>query len=1030
MPRYSNDEIDRIKQEVSIIRLAESYGFDLKKHGNDFITLCPWHNDTSPSLVFTIDNNLWHCLGACNEGGNNIQFVMKVKGISFRHALELLCDGTPDLAAKKEKTKPVKHGTNCQLGSDLDIGLEDAALLQRVVTFYHNTLKKSPEALGYLDKRGLKDAEMIDHFKIGFANRSLCYRLPNNNRQAGAAIRGQLQKIGILRSETGHEAMRGSIVVPVIENGIVTELYGRKILRNLRKGTPAHLYLPGPHKGVFNIEAFKASKEIILAECLIDAMTFWTNGYRNVTASYGTPGFNNDHLTAFKEHGIERVLIAYDNDDAGNKAVPDVVNKLTSLGIECFRIGFPAGMDANEYAVQMMPAADSLGQLIRKAQWLGKGKTPSIVANACKPPQPENKVIMQEELATKQENSLPSLAAEPLVAEPVVPTPLKPATPLPASPQPQPPKDAGDVQEEKHQILFNLGDRCYRVRDLDKNKGNYLKVNIMAQRNELFHVDTIDLRMAKQRQTFIQQAAAELGYAEDVIKRDLGKCYRHLEAMQDKRLELANKKPEMDVKALTEDERKEALSRLKAPDLVQRILQDFNDCGVVGEEENKLVGFLAVISRKQKKPLAVLIQSNSGTGKSAMMDAILDFMPPEDCKHYSAMTGQALFYLGQKDLQAKILAIDEEEGIRQAAYALKLLQSQGYITIASTQKDNVTGELKTQPYRVDGPIMLFMTTTSNEVDEELLNRCLVLIADESRRQTRAIHERQRFDETLEGLWSRRHHKHIIQQQQNMQRLLRPLEVINPYAQYLAFMDEQTRTRRDHMKYLALLRSYALLHQYQRPIKKDERNGEIVEFIEVTLDDIETVNRLAHETLGRSLDEVPPQTRHFLRLLRNMVLDACAKLQLSQIDFRFNRRQIREHTGWRETQTRMHLDRLVELEYVLPHRGRRGQSFEYELLWQGEGEDGRPFILGLADVEKLRQSTGTTASSRGIDESSRSQIGSKAAGSRTGLDDILPDNSDGCKESAEIPKTHITGQKNNTSYRNIIVPAAPTAEGIC
>jgi DNA primase len=113
------------------------------------------------------------------------------------------------------------------------------------------------------------------------------------------------------------------------------------------------------------------------------------------------------------------------------------------------------------------------------------------------------------------------------------------------------------------------------------------------------------------------------------------------------------------------------------------------------------------------------------------------------------MTGQSLYYMGEADLQHKILAIAEEEGASNASYALKLLQSEGELTIASTGKNPTDGRLITQDYRVTGPVMV-MTTTAIELDEELMNRCVVLTVDDGREQTRAIHEKQREAQTIEG----------------------------------------------------------------------------------------------------------------------------------------------------------------------------------------------------------------------------------------------------------------------------------------
>jgi hypothetical protein len=175
---------------------------------------------------------------------------------------------------------------------------------------------------------------------------------------------------------------------------------------------------------------------------------------------------------------------------------------------------------------------------------------------------------------------------------------------------------------------------------------------------------------------------------------------------------------------VSEAEREAALELLKSPDLLTRIADDFAACGIVGERTNALVGYLSAVSRKLDRPLALLIQSTSAAGKSSLLDAVLRFVPEEDRIVYSAMTGQSLFYMGEMNLKHKLLAIAEEEGAHRASYALKLLQSEGELTIASTSKDATTGKLVTEEYHVEGPVMLALTTTAAEIDEELLNRCL------------------------------------------------------------------------------------------------------------------------------------------------------------------------------------------------------------------------------------------------------------------------------------------------------------------
>jgi DNA primase catalytic core len=990
MARIPDEEIDRIKRELSLARLVQSCGIELKGTGDNLLGRCLWHEDGVASLVVTVSKNLWHCMAGCG-GGSVIDWMMRVRGVSFRHAVEIL---RGDVAAA------VASRPRAVLPCSVEASAEDREILSQVMAYYHETLKQSPEALAYLEERGLRSAEVVDHFKLGFANRTLGYRLP------GRAARERLEKLGILR-DSGHEHFNGSLVVPIFgESGEVLGMYGRKITPRLRQGTPLHLYLPGPHRGVFNLPALQASKTVILCEALIDALTFWCAGHRNVTASYGVEGFTADHLAAFKSSGTETALIAYDRDDAGERAAESLAEKLMAEGIECFRIGFPRGMDANEYALKVTPAEKSLGVLIRNASWLGRGpreavegarklyswrrrsaaaleerEAPAVASEAAPQDAPPAAPSVSLDETGGALPTDPSLACAPALSLAALAAKEETARPEPIEPRAvseettaAPAGSDGEAPGDEVAIAFE--DRRYRVRGLAKNLSyDLMRVNLLAGRGEAMHVDTLDLYSARQRASFVKQASLELKVTEELVKRDVGKVLLKLEELEAEQIRRTLEvKPKE--KQLTEQERQPALALLRDPRLLERILSDFEACGVVGERTNKLLGYLAAVSRKLEEPLAVIVQSGSAAGKSALMEAILAFMPEEQRVKYSAMTGQSLFYMGETDLQHKILAIVEEQGAERATYALKLLQSEGELTIASTGKDPATGRLVTQEYRVAGPVMIFLTTTAIEVDEELLNRCLVLTVDEDREQTRAIHRLQRERQTLEGLLARQTRLGVLKVHQDAQRLLKPLLVANPYARHLTFLDDRTRTRRDHVKYLTLIRTIALLHQYQRPVRTVEHRGVAVPYVEVKLEDIAVANQLAHQVLGRSLDELAPQTRRLLMILDRMVGEACAREHVTRKEFLFSRRQLREHTGWSNTQVHVHLSRLVELEYVISHRSTRGQGFSYELVYDGAGKDGTPFLSGLIDVEALAAATTTSipASEAGI----RGQFGPDSA----------------------------------------------------
>ena len=987
MPYVPQDVKERIKREVSIQRLAEARGIKLHRSGKELIGLCPFHDDHNPSLNIDPVKNVWNCKGACGEGGDVFLWVMRAEGVSFHHALELLRkDYVPS-------TGPVvKIATVPKLPPLIDATADDKKLLRTVVDYYHRTLKDAPEAQQYLVKRGLQSGEIIDRFKLGYANRSLCLHLPVWNRAAGEAQRTRLKELGILRNQKpGHEHFNGSLVIPIFNlDGEVVEMYGRKMTPKLRPGTPDHTYLPGPHCGVWNEEALIASKEIILCEALIDALTFWVAGYRNVTASYGVNGFTADHRAAFERHGIERVYIAYDRDEAGDKAAAKLADELMGMGIECFRVQFPKGQDTNEYALKVTPATRSLGVLLTGAAWMGKGPRPAgrapvpvIVAEPTAAAAPIIEPLPTEAKSTAKEKIIeepepmpeptaePGPALAPVASEPM-PEPEKPrerafslavnAVPLEepaARPMPLAVPTEPQVKVDGGEVTVTIGPRVYRVLGLEKCTSRVqMRVNVKVSGKNVrgewcYHGDTLDMELARQRMAFAKQAAHELAAKEETVHREVGQLWTALAELQREQMKkLLEAQP--DEAQMTAEEQAAAMDLLRDPRLLERVLEDFEKCGAVGEETNKKVSYLAAVSRLLAKPLAIVVQSSSSAGKSSLMEAILDFMPEEHRESYTAMTGQALFYMGQKNLKHKILAIAEQQGAEAASYPLKLLQSEGKLNIASTGKDPVSGKHVTHEYTVEGPVMLFLTTTAHEVDEELMNRCLVLAVNEDREQTQAIHQKQREAQTLEGLKARTRRTKIVRLHRNAQRLLKPVDVVIECLKERRFPDTMTRTRRDHMKFIALIQAITLLYQHQREIKTSIVEDVHLEYIEATEADVKLAWELASHVLMRSLDDVQTQTRRLLLVIDKMVSSECERLQIERLDYRFTRATVRQFTGWGDSQLKKHLSRLEDLEYLALHRGVAGQSFVYALNFEMD-ENGRPVLPGLSYGAKRSRS---------------------------------------------------------------------------
>jgi DNA primase catalytic core len=986
MARIPEQEIERLKKEISLVRLAEVRGVSLSRSGDNLLGLCPFHDDREPSLVITPDKNLWHCLGACQTGGSVIDWVMRAEGASFRHAVELLRGGASLERSRRETTAVPKHSLRRKLEPIARADAAGAEVLERVVAHYHATLRESADAKAYLAHRGLSHGEVVEHFRLGFSNRTLGYKLPQSRVKDGAALRTKLMEVGVYRS-SGHEHFTGCLVIPLFDvAGGVVGLYGRRIEKP-NPGMPKHLYLPGPHRGVFNRQGL-GGDEVIVCEALIDALTFWCAGLRNVTSGYGVDGVTDELVEALVASGTKRVMIAFDRDEAGDKGAEKLSVRLSELGIESFRVLFPRNMDANAYARKVSPAEKALELAVRQAVWMRGGKKSKAAPTSTSTTTSEAAVEMTGpsspeidgrlvELGPEENPSLVAEAAERgrVVAAP--PTAAGPPSPAPAAALAAPSK----LEAQGDERVLRFAERRWRVRPAGKSGAGELRANVMVAtegESRRFFVDTLDLYAARQRAVFLKHAAAELEVEDRLLSRELGLLVLELEMERDRAAEASTNAT---TPTMTDEERDEAMALLRDPRLGERLLEDLERAGIVGEETNKLVAYLAATSRKLDEPLAVVIQSSSAAGKSSLMEAVLSLIPEEDRVQYSAMTGQSLFYMGGQDLKHKVLAIVEEEGAERASYALKLLQSEGELTIASTGKEPATGRLVTQTYRVEGPVMIFLTTTAIEVDEELLNRCIVLSVDEGREQTRAIHDRQRRARTLAGQLEAADRKRIRRLYRNAQRLLRPVVVVNPFAEKLRFPDHTTRTRRDHTKYLTLISAVALLHQHQRPLRRTEQRGQVLEYIEATEEDVAVATRLAHAVLGRSLDELPPQTRRLLGEIEAMVTERMAREGLERHEVRFTRREVRERTQWGNTQLKVHMGRLEELEYLLGHRV-RGPLVAYELRYGGEGKDGGRFMIGLEYEEDRSGSNGDrSGANEAWSGSGRPLVGPRSGGGR-------------------------------------------------
>jgi DNA primase catalytic core len=896
-------DLDQLKKDTAILDVLERYGVLAERQGNKFMALCPFHEDKNPSLSVDPLKNVWHCFG-CQKGGSVIDFVMEKEGIPFREAVDRLLTHSGAVVRASALTPPKKATVEVPALSP-----DERRHVADVIEHYHRTLSgEDSRGLDYLRRRHFADPETLRAFKVGYCNGSLKKVLPK------AAV-PPLQKIGLLRKD-GSETFNGFIVIPIFcEDGSLGEVYARRVeetknQEQTTKNGATHLYLPGPHRGVLNAKAAEVYPDgLILTEAAFDALTFHAHGIRNVIPCYGTGGFTPDHLAALTRGGVRKVMIAFDNDQAGEDAAKKLAQ---SLDAECHRVKIPEelGKDINEYVSTMYrngmkpdEITAALKDLVAKAPRFGYRRTRT------------GKLTLADQTETD--------------------------------------------------LVFQNCDLTYRLRGLFENRENSLRVILTATREDAAHTDRFDLYTAKSRASFTYRAANRLELPAAKIEEDLNSLIPTLETLlaegKGKAAEPQGPPP------MSEKDRDEALRLLRSKDLLRRLSADLETVGYVGEDRNKQLAYLIATSRKLDKPLSAIIRSESGAGKSFLMECVAELMPEEDVQYFSRLTPQSLYYMGENELVHKLLIVDERDGSEESEYPIRTLQTRRKLTLAVPMKDASTGKIKTTMLEINGPIAYMESSTQLRINPENLNRCFEIFLDESEEQTRKIYDLQKRAHTPEGWKVDAHRAATVRRHRNAQRLLQPVRVSIPYTGTLRFPASWTRGRRDHQRLLHLIEAVAFLHQAQRE-KKQTDDGEA--FIEATVDDYACAYDLARAAFAQALADMPRNARLVLSHIRAMVRDACERLNVSERDYGFRRRDVREYTKLPDHQIKRSMRVLEELEYVHVRRGGRGGSFIYHLAADPGEKDP---LEGLTTPDELRKSvkSGTKVEQAGCSTSERS-----------------------------------------------------------
>lgn len=866
-----NDEIGRIKREISVFSLAERSGVKLAKIGADeYAGLCIFHKDKTPSLHINPVKNTFHCKG-CGKGGSVIDWIKHEKNCSTHEAIVFL---KSQLSSTSAVFAPPQS-------ERIEVDLfrpELQQALRVVVDYYHRTLKEQQAPIEYLMKRGLRFGELVDDFKIGYADGSLLEKLTPE-------LIPQLLEIGILkRNGKIIERFQGALVFPVIdENGIITEIYARAIL----PGAEKHQYLPGAHRGIFNGRALIA-KEIIITESIIDALSLMTLGYRNIIAAYGAQGFTEEMKERLIAAGTERLYVAFDADNAGNRGAEKIVEKLRPTPIQIYRVQFPDGFDPNEF--------------IRKV---------------------ENAAAVFKDLIIN--SSLISLAEE-------------------AKAETTTPKDWEKKGTEYH---FTFGERLYIARGLEKNTDDTtLKTLLKAAKGERFHIDNLDLFHAKSCWGFVKSTAERLELDDKVIRADLDKITATLEPelkivlKKETALEASSK---YRVNLLVQQK---AERTLREPDYLIHFLREVEECALVGENLNVLFGKAATITRKCRDQIHIIIQSESSSGKSTLLNLLADFVPDEDKLYFTQITPKSFYHAEEGSMKNKSIFVVEMQGLAEAQYPIQQMMSEKKLVNIYTMTDPKTGKFMNETRLVEGPDQFTITCPTENISDDINNRSAILSMMQNKDQLEKVMQFQRRLLSGEGVKLRRRRFDLVELAQHIQRALTITGTVNPHMAHLHFGAETNRSLRDHQRYLNVIEAITILFQKQRELVTID--GE--PHVRTHIIDIAIGNFLCQRVFGRSLTVLPPQTNSFVGKIAQHYLKYAKEKKIDFTQIWFYRRDMQEIGKLSTTRTHEHANRAVMAEYFTTRRDQNGIA--YRFLFEPAADGSFTQLLQLANMDAL------------------------------------------------------------------------------
>jgi energy-coupling factor transporter ATP-binding protein EcfA2 len=638
-----------------------------------------------------------------------------------------------------------------------------------------------------------------------------------------------------------------------------------------------HFYLQN-RSGLYPSYPKSETQKLILTESIIDAASLLQQeeikSKYEILSLYGTNGFTEEHQTAIRKlKHLTEIIFFLNGDEPGNKAVgkyaPMLKGEYPNLKVTSAAV--PENEDVNSLLQGHSP--EILTHLIETRK-----EVDFILSNDGEPPQAfsfSNENQMKEKSTVTEEPRLTDGQAEP----------TKPKAPV-----------TGLDTANPYNLRYKGNEASYQIKGFRTDQPDSLKITIqiIAEANGI--TLKLDLYEYKQVESSCKLIAGKLGLRKDAIEADLMQLTTLLEQYRDKQQFKANGRQESKIQVPAATATK-CIEFLKAPELIKRINELIGKAGITGEETNRILLFVIASSFKMNDTLHALIQGSSGSGKTRLLKIISHLMPDEDVKRYTRVTDNSFYNQDEYFFVNKLICFEDLDGLKEdAQLAVRELQSNDILRTSTSIKD-ASGKISGGERTVRGPIASLACTTRGEIYEDNISRSFLIAVDEGKEQTLKIIRYQ--NEVSAGMIDPQEQKKVSQFIQNCIRLLKPYEVINPYANKIQLPESAHKIRRLNELYQSFVKQITLLNQYQR---KQDKQGRLI--TETT--DLQTACEILFESIVLKVDELDGSLRQFFERLKSHLKDK---------EQDFTQREIRQSLNISKAQCSRFFNHLQSMEYI-------------------------------------------------------------------------------------------------------------------